>query len=119
MKYAVCGPKTAIGLPFRVCSPASRSALLVALGMPKPEGPFAIASRSACSGGPVTSTGVRLAQSIAGFAAGFTGPRFVRYGAATCELVGASTSFLKWRSSKIARAVAAFPSVASIACRPQ
>ncbi len=70
MKYAVCGPKTAIGLPFRVCSPASRSALLMALGNPRPDGPLAIASSSACSGGPVVSTGCRLAQSIAGLRGG-------------------------------------------------
>ena len=41
MKYAVCGPKTAIGLPFRVCSPAISSALLVAFGIPRTDGPFA------------------------------------------------------------------------------
>ena len=49
-----------------------------------------IASRTVWSGGPLASIGCRLAQSISGCAAGFTAPRFVMYGAETCELVGAS-----------------------------
>ncbi len=102
-----------------MCAAETSSALLIACGTAS--GGFAplIASRSDCSDGALASTGCRLEQSMSGLAAGSTGPRFVMYGVGLCEVVGASPSLAKWRSSKTARAVAASPSAVVIAFRPQ